>query len=64
MFINFLIYFFLNLIKGIKAAWDKFDLNGDGVVSIKEVDEFLKHLNIYVPLNERKNIQTHLDRYL
>ena len=49
-------------IKELKAAWDKFDLDGNGTVSIKEVDEFLKNLNIRVPLAERKHIEQALDR--
>jgi hypothetical protein len=37
-------------------------LNGDGIVSIKEVEEFLKNLNIRIPLMQRKNIEQQLDR--
>lgn len=47
---------------GIKNAWDKFDLNGDGEVSTREVDKFLAHLSIKLPDSERQNFIHILDR--
>lgn len=49
--------------KGIKAAWDKFDLNGDGTVSTSEVDRFLDMLDIKVPQSQQDKIIKQLDRY-
>ncbi len=46
----------------IKAAWDKFDLNGDGVVKTSEVNEFLSHLNIVLPEAKKQHIVKQLDR--
>ena len=48
--------------KEIKAAWDKFDLNGDGTVSTSEVHDCLKNLNINIPDSQKKRIESELDR--
>lgn len=48
--------------KGIKAAWDKFDLNGDGTVSTSEVEAFLSQLNIKLTADKKDEIVTKLDR--
>lgn len=52
----------LNKTQEIKAAWDKFDLDGNGVVEIKEVDMFLRSLNKKIPDDERKKVINLLDR--
>jgi Ca2+-binding EF-hand superfamily protein len=53
----------LFVFEAIKAAWDKFDLNGDGEVSTNEVEQFLAQLNIVVAASQKDKILNELDRY-
>ena len=43
-------------------AWMSFDLNGDGIVTTKEVFVVLGKLKINIPLEEQHKIVNALDR--
>ncbi|RNA17416.1 calmodulin [Brachionus plicatilis] len=49
-------------IKTIKEAFDQFDVNGDGTVSINEVDKVLDTLSIHIPESEQERIIQTLDK--
>jgi Ca2+-binding EF-hand superfamily protein len=52
----------LDEIKTISKAWLQFDLNGDGIVSTREVHNFLANLNINIPDSEKEHIEKVLDK--
>ena len=51
-----------NYIKEMGQAWMSFDLNGDGIVTTKEVFVVLGKLKINIPLEEQHKIVNALDR--
>jgi Ca2+-binding EF-hand superfamily protein len=48
--------------KEIKNVWDKFDLNDDGILTMNEVETFIRMLGKKIPDGQKQRILEQLDR--